>query len=110
MAALLRQLLLVLLLSSLARSHCPSLCNGRGTCDPYSRCTCQPGYEGWACERLTCPSGPAYAAKASTDPAVSVHGALLTCSGRGRCNGATGRCTCLAGFGGNACEHSAWRV
>jgi hypothetical protein len=40
-------------------------CSNMGTCDPYSGvCACREGYEGRACERMSCPGG---------------------CSGRGQC-------------------------
>ena len=104
---LLQRLILFLLLAP-AFGHCPQLCNNRGTCDPSSRCTCLPGYTGWACEKMSCPSGLAFVAKASPDPALSVHGRSLVCSGRGSCDGRSGTCVCLPGFGGRACEHSAY--
>lgn len=39
------------------RAHFPAICSNKGTCLSSSgRCSCQSGYEGAACELLTCPS------------------------------------------------------
>lgn len=45
-------------------------CSNMGSCDLHTgRCLCRPGFEGRACERMSCPSAKSGA----------------TCSGHGRC-------------------------
>lgn len=55
--------------------HLDAECAGRGLCDRATgHCSCQFGFEGAACERMSCPLG------------APLHdGRLLPCSGRGLC-------------------------
>jgi len=59
---------------------CIEDCNGNGKCSAKGVCECSPGYSGNACQDY-CPN---------------------LCSGQGQCT--TGRCLCLAGFGGPDCS------
>eukprot|EP00607_Mallomonas_marina_P005647 CAMPEP_0182431770 /NCGR_PEP_ID=MMETSP1167-20130531/51552_1 /TAXON_ID=2988 /ORGANISM="Mallomonas Sp, Strain CCMP3275" /LENGTH=595 /DNA_ID=CAMNT_0024618483 /DNA_START=569 /DNA_END=2356 /DNA_ORIENTATION=+ len=53
-------------------------CANKGTCDrSIGLCTCLPGYEGAACERVTCPSSPV------------ANGDLVVCGGHGTCQTAS---------------------
>ena len=61
--------------------------------------SCNAGYEGGACEWLSCPSGTAWHDKA-TD-ATNAH-AMKTCSGRGSCTRKSGACTCEELFADSA--------
>jgi hypothetical protein len=55
--------------------HLDAVCAGRGLCDQSTgHCACQFGFDGAACERMSCPLGS------------PLHdGRLLPCSGRGLC-------------------------
>jgi hypothetical protein len=99
------------------RTICPNNCNGRGKCWPEKHlasansrtytspwdamkhvgCVCDKGYRGPACNLVECPSGPdpmdGYGNEAGRD-----------CSGRGKCDYATGVCTCHVGFYGTRCQ------
>ena len=87
-------------------AQCPGNC--RGTCTQDAKCVCRAGFTGAACDKLACPLGPAFSAKAPpAATGVGLHHLLRPCSGVGSCSGSTGVCTCQAGFGGAACEHSA---
>lgn len=67
------------------------------------RCDCWTGWGGGDCSERTCAIGVAWSDEAtSTDTA---HG-LAVCSNRGECNHETGRCSCMSGFSGAACERS----
>ena len=67
------------------------------------RCDCWAGWGGGDCSERICPTGVAWSDEAtSTDNA---HG-LAVCSNRGECNHETGRCSCMGGFSGAACERS----
>jgi hypothetical protein len=65
-------------------------CGGVGTCS-NKICTCPSGYEGGACEWLTCPSGTAWFDKATAS--TTAH-AFATCSNRGSCSRKNGACGC----------------
>jgi hypothetical protein len=80
---------------------CPNLCNDRGTCDKYSRCTCNEGFQGADCSEYICPYGIAWSDQAiRTDVAHQ----LSECSNRGICNRLDGTCKCMTGYTGTACE------
>ena len=82
-------------------SSCPNLCSDRGTCDKYSACTCNDGFRGADCSEHICPFGVAWSDEAiGTDTAHQ----LAECSNRGLCNRRDGRCNCMPGFTGTACE------
>ena len=52
-------------------AHADAPCSGKGRCSPVSgECACEPGFEGAACERMTCPGTSA---------------AGVPCSGNGQC-------------------------
>lgn len=70
-------------------------------------CKCEAGFRGPDCSMIECPSG--------TDPQGGPSGAgynvpgtgrteYRDCSGRGRCNYATGLCECFKGFYGEDCS------
>ena len=81
---------------------CPNSCSSHGRCtNPARQCYCFAGYTGPDCSLLSCPYGSAWADLAiGTDNA---HNAA-ECSNMGTCDRATGKCTCQAGFTGEACE------
>lgn len=57
-------------------AHGEALCSNRGYCDYGTGfCACDPFYEGYACERMRCP----------TDGTVDEFGEVTECSGHGRC-------------------------
>ena len=49
----------------------------------------------------TCPYGPPIVAKGNV---TNIHGQSMECSNAGFCNRNTGRCTCLSGYTGDACQ------
>lgn len=59
--------------------HDDAICSARGVCHPETgRCECQFGFEGAACERMSCPTG--------ISPEQGSHaGHAHVCSGRGLC-------------------------
>ena len=81
---------------------CPNSCSSHGRCtNPARQCYCFAGYTGPDCSLKSCPYGSAWADLAmGTDNA---HNAA-ECSNMGTCDRATGKCTCQAGFTGEACE------
>ena len=94
-------LLLLVNLVATVQSSCPNECRDRGTCDKYSRCTCNDGFQGTDCSEYICPFGSAWSDEAiSTDVAHQ----LAECSNRGNCDRQTGRCKCMHGYTGTACE------
>ena len=54
----------------------------------------------------TCPFGPAWAAKGSTE---TLHDQQMECSNVGVCDRKTAKCRCPPGFGGIACSRGARR-
>ncbi|CAM9660147.1 unnamed protein product [Choristocarpus tenellus] len=82
---------------------CPNRCNRHGDCNPYGRCDCWDTWEGADCSERVCPSGLGWSDEAiATDTAH----APVQCSNRGTCNRQTGRCQCMEGYSGAACERS----
>lgn len=75
-----------------------SICGGVGTC-ANKVCTCNAGYEGGACEWLSCPQGTAWWDKPT---APTVGHALAKCSNRGKCYRKTGLCACEELFADSA--------
>jgi hypothetical protein len=101
--------LALLVLAALLRpaDPCANQCSGHGTCNVFDACSCWAGFDGAPdCSRRTCPSGPAWASRATGDP-PNPHGAV-ECSARGTCDRDTGRCACLPGWTGEACQQSEW--
>ncbi|CAM9299639.1 unnamed protein product [Hapterophycus canaliculatus] len=85
------------------QSMCPNSCNRRGDCNPFGRCDCWDGWDGADCSERTCSTGLAWSDRATgTDTA---HG-ISECSNRGECDRASGRCKCMSGFSGAACERT----
>mmetsp|Transcript_23907 Transcript_23907/g.49819 ORF Transcript_23907/g.49819 Transcript_23907/m.49819 type:complete len:798 (+) Transcript_23907:179-2572(+) len=99
----LNPLLLLLIILPSALSSCTNGCNGKGTCNIYSECVCQDGFQGASCNERVCPFGNAFSDKASADDTAH---ALVECSGRGHCDRASGICTCMEGFTGKACDRT----
>ncbi|CAN0214803.1 unnamed protein product, partial [Ectocarpus fasciculatus] len=67
------------------------------------RCDCWAGWGGGDCSERICATGLAWSDRATaTDTA---HG-VVECSNRGECDRAAGRCKCMTGFSGAACERS----
>ena len=107
MKSFLLLLLLNVTLVPLASSCCPNRCNGRGVCLSNGNgclCDCFSGFTGGDCGLRTCPT-----ARTWSDEAIGVDTAhqLAECAHRGTCDRTTGRCTCDAGFTGNACQRKA---
>ncbi|GMH52091.1 hypothetical protein TrRE_jg12443, partial [Triparma retinervis] len=97
-------LLLFSLIPLLTDAACPRGCSGHGTCGAGGVCTCFPGFGYSAdCSLRTCPTGPAWADKASA--ADTAH-ALVECSNAGICDRSIGICECFEGYTGAACRRS----
>ena len=87
-----------------ASAACPNLCNHRGECNKFGRCECDEGYTGGDCSERFCPFSAAWSdMPTGTDQA---HGEM-ECSNRGICDRVTGRCKCMDGITGTACERLA---
>ncbi|KAJ1438772.1 hypothetical protein B484DRAFT_412784 [Ochromonadaceae sp. CCMP2298] len=86
---------------SLVGASCPNHCNSNGVCDKYGRCTCDVGFQGADCSEKICPFSLAWSDQAS---AIDVAHAEAECSNRGLCNRHSGKCACMSGFSGSACE------
>jgi len=83
------------------KAHCPNLCSGHGVCDKYSRCSCSTGFQGADCSERICPFDIAWSDEAT---ATDVAHGNAECSNRGICDRSTGKCDCMEGFTGSACE------
>jgi hypothetical protein len=85
-------------------SGCSGGCNGHGFCqDPTGSdaCVCEEGWSGYDCQVGACPEGPAWFDEALS--ATEAHQAA-PCSNMGLCDKTTGRCSCAAGYSGDACQ------
>lgn len=96
-------LLLVNFCARSAHALCPNRCSMHGDCDHYNRCNCWSGWAGADCSQRSCPLGTAWSDEAS---AVDVAHARVECSNRGTCNRTVGRCSCMPGFSGAACDRN----
>ena len=78
-------------------------CTDQGTCSgsPDFTCTCFDGYMSGDCSLRSCPYGRAWWDEPS---AANVAHASAECSNRGVCDRSNGKCTCLNGFTGEACQ------
>jgi len=65
------------------------------------RCKCAKGYTGGDCSQRICPSGLAWSDQAI---ATDIAHQPIECSNRGICNHHNGKCQCMNGFTGKACE------
>jgi hypothetical protein len=85
----------------LVSASCPNQCSDRGTCDKYSRCTCNEGFQGADCSEYICPFGIAWSDQAV---ATDVAHRLAECSNRGICDRSNGKCKCMEGYSGTSCD------
>ena len=77
-----------------------SVCGLKGTCNTLTHaCSCNAGYEGGACEWLSCSKGRAWFGKGRAEP----HN-MMPCSNRGTCERKTGSCKCPDLFEGTTCN------
>lgn len=67
-------------------------------------CQCSDQWAGGAhdCSERVCPSGRAWFDMPTS--ATEAHTTAVPCSAKGKCNRQTGRCECLPGFEGEACQ------
>lgn len=90
-----------LVLADYVLGQCPNSCSNKGQCDKFGVCHCLNGYGGGDCSLRTCPSDYAWTDYATAD---DVAHAKAECSNRGLCDRTSGRCECMVGFTGRACE------
>lgn len=64
-------------------------------------CTCSNGFQGADCSERICPYGIAWSDEAT---GIDIAHASSECSNRGICNRKNGRCLCMEGYTGAACE------
>jgi hypothetical protein len=82
---------------------CPNMCSGRGVCALESEsCLCDEGFSGFDCSVRVCPSGLAWADRATANEVA--HAPFTECSAMGVCNRELGMCECREGYTGEACE------
>merc|ERR1711871_326929 len=89
--------------------RCAFDCSGHGNCSKDGTCKCAPGWKGVGCQNKTCINecskrgkcrlGKCYCFQGFAGNDCSVkscpgHGPAGKCSGNGKCNNATGLCTC----------------
>lgn len=121
--------LLLFSLAALASATCPNLCSGNGLCQSDGTCQCFTTFDGsdcslrkcwhalwladrsaalqnfvWFCTPGSCKTGTVWVYKGDL---TGSYATTALCSGVGSCNTATGICSCLTGFAGDACEKSA---
>ena len=82
---------------------CPNSCSMNGDCSTDNTCSCYATYSGADCSKRSCPTGVAYAQKATATD--TVHSAV-ECSNAGICNTDTGQCDCFTGHEGAACQRT----
>jgi hypothetical protein len=92
---------------SVALTSCPGTtsCSGHGTCSgtPYYRCSCYVGFMGSDCSLRTCPFDIAWWDEPTGTN--TAHG-YAECSNRGLCDRGSGKCECMKGFTGQACQRT----
>lgn len=78
-------------------------CTDQGICSgsPNFVCSCFDGYTSGDCSLRTCPYGRAWWDEPS---ATNTAHAQAECSNRGTCDRSNGKCSCLNGFTGEACQ------
>lgn len=109
---------LVILLATMlgiAHGNCPNSCSGHGFCNSLDQCTCfkeqnNKGYfnadfewTGADCSLRTCARGVSWTSIGSS---TCAHTLEAECSDHGKCDRATGLCTCFAGFEGSSCQRT----
>lgn len=83
---------------------CPNACSMQGSCNHFNRCDCYSGFTGGDCSERLCAHGKAWSDEATgTDVA---HNQAM-CSNRGTCDRKLGKCVCMPGFSGAACDRIA---
>jgi hypothetical protein len=86
-------------------SACESTtCSGHGVCQTAGglfSCKCFSGYGGVVCDAKKCPLGKSWWSEPTSDTAAHP---LVECSGAGTCDTGVGKCQCLDGFNGAACD------
>lgn len=83
-------------------SPCHNNCYSNGFCNEFNICQCFAGFEGNDCARRSCPKGHRLSGTIS-DGNSSIHD-LVECSGRGKCNYASGTCICQNEYTGYDCS------
>jgi len=97
------------LLAMGATAMCPGTdkpCSGHGECGKNDKCSCSRNWMGNGCAERVCPFRHSWAGFESGDGAGGqplIEHSYLECSGKGKCDRATGQCTCFPGFGGKGC-------
>jgi copper chaperone CopZ len=86
-----------------SRGMCANACSGHGECNHYDRCECWSGFAGGDCSERMCPMGLAWSDQAT---AVDTAHGQTECSNRGLCARKEGRCSCMPGFSGAACDRT----
>lgn len=92
-------------------------CSGDGMCGDDGACHCPPGRGGLACEKDVCLNDCSGTGLCRDDVCFCPEGRsgddcslfdcpIKGCSGRGKCEAATGTCVCEQGYTGDGCEAS----
>jgi len=86
---------------------CPgaTVCSGHGSCagNPTFKCTCYNGFTGADCSLRVCPKDVSWFALPSADNVAHI-AEQVECSNAGICDKSSGKCTCLTGYSGQACQ------
>ena len=86
---------------------CPgaTVCSGHGSCagNPTFRCTCFAGFQGADCSQRTCPRDVSWFTLPTTDNVAHISESV-ECSDMGVCDRSAGKCTCVPGYSGQACQ------